>query len=33
MDILKADAREVKMTINNHTDKAGVTVTLTLPNN
>ncbi|WP_157543787.1 sensor histidine kinase [Mucilaginibacter paludis] len=31
--ILKADASEAKMTISNHTDKTGVTVTLTLPDN
>jgi hypothetical protein len=33
LNILKADAREAKMTINNHIDKTGVTVILTLPNN
>jgi two-component sensor histidine kinase len=33
LNILKADAREANMTINNHIDKAGVTVTLTFPIN
>ncbi len=33
LEILKADAGDAKMMISNHTDKPGVTVILTLPNN